>query len=147
MMRVQDIMTTDVLTLESDASLHDAKELMTLNNFRHVPVMNEMVLIGILSQRDLLRAQSSSLLAQSEESRINYEKSVKLDEVCEKEVVTIHPRATLLEAAKYIRRHRLGCLPVVNGDELLGIITDSDFVNVAINLLEVTMMEDMGDNY
>lgn len=147
MMRVEDLMTTDVLTLSTDATMYDARIMMTDNNFRHIPVMNGQTLKGILSQRDLLKAESSSLISMPDESRVEREKTVKLEEVCNTTVVTIRPQATLLEAAKYIQKHRLGCLPVVEDGILQGIITDSDFVNVAINLLEVATLEDIRDDF
>jgi CBS domain-containing protein len=53
------------------------------------------------------------------------------------EVATVDEHASLRQAALFLEKHGIGCLPVVTGDKLRGIITDTDFVGVAINLLEL----------
>ncbi len=136
MLNVIDIMTTDVYTLAPDDSLQDARKLMAEHNIRHVPVVEEdQRLKGLLSQRDVLAGANSVLLphageAEAMESRIAISSLMTLDPI------TTDEHAGLRSAALLMQHHRIGCLPVVRDGILIGIITDSDFVAVAINLIE-----------
>lgn len=141
-MTVTEIMSTNLHTLDSDKSMYDARALMMSENIRHVPILENGIVVGIVSQRDLLKAEISSLLSVKTETRKLMEQEVRITDMCTDKLVTVSPKSSLLEAARYIQKHKLGCLPVVEGDELLGIVTDSDFVNVAINLLEIASAED-----
>lgn len=141
-MLVSDIMTPTPLTLEPSASLADARELMYEKRIRHIPIVQDQSLLGLISQRDVLAAEHSSLLNIEPEKRLDNEKSVRVSEFMKINLVTIDPHASIRQAALYIQKHKLGCLPVVENDVLVGIITDSDFVNVAINLLELAEEQD-----
>jgi CBS domain-containing membrane protein len=81
----------------------------------------------------VLRVTESSLL--ENENRI-VPQDIPVSDFMIRDVFTIAPETSLRKAAVYIRTQRYGCLPVVRAKELVGIITDSDFVNIAIDLLE-----------
>ena len=131
-----DIMTTDLYTLEPDDSMRDARRLMAEHNVRHIPIVAEnQRLVGLLSQRDVLAAADSSLLAHAEEADA-IESHIAVSSVMTMDPATIDENASLRGAALYLQKHRIGCLPVVREDTLVGIITDSDFVAIAINLME-----------
>lgn len=136
MITVDEIMTRKVLTLKESDSVHDARELMQNECIRHIPIVNDAgKLTGIFTQRDLLAA-SNPLYTLNPEVRDQEESAVKLGEVMSKTVSTTHPNASLRDVAIFLQSKKLGCLPVVEHGELCGIITDSDFVEVAINLIE-----------
>lgn len=136
MISVDDIMTRHPHTLETTANLADARRMMAEFDVRHIPVLDEAGdLVGLVTHRDVLEA-SSSVLDQDEQERTRHDSHIVLEEVMTRELDLVDPRASLREAALLMRNHRHGCLPVLDGDELVGIITDTDFVEVSIHLLE-----------
>lgn len=137
MISVDEIMTTNVYTLKPDNSVYDARCLMQEKDIRHIPVVDDANrLVGLITQRDLLSASESTLHATSSDSRIELEKQHKVEEVMTRQVKTIDERDSLRSAAVRLRKFKHGCLPVVTAGELKGIITDTDFVGVAVHLLE-----------
>ena len=136
MFDVAEIMSTELLTLGPDASLQDARALMAEHDIRHIPIVeDENRLVGLLSQRDVLAAADSILLGMNGESEA-FESRVAVSTIMTMDPKTTDEQASLRGAALYLQQHRIGCLPVVKGETLVGIITDSDFVAVAINLME-----------
>lgn len=136
MFTVADIMTSELYTLEPDASLLDARRLMAEHHVRHVPVVSEKNrLLGLVSQRDILAAADSTLIAApGEEEQI--EQLIAVSSVMTMDVMTTDEGAHLRGVGMQMQRHKIGCLLVLRGDILVGIITDSDFVSVAVNLME-----------
>lgn len=134
MITVEEIMSVDVRTLKPQDTLADARNLMTELNIHHVPIVDDGgAVVGLVSHRDLLSASQSSL--NNAENADNNE-DIRIESFMTTSVTTVDGRAGLREAALFLQKHKYGCLPVVMDSELKGIITDSDFVGVAINLLE-----------
>ncbi|MBL1378669.1 CBS domain-containing protein [Zobellella iuensis] len=131
---VSEIMSRNVIGLPPSASLAEARTLMQRHHIRHLPVLEQDKLVGLISQRDILAAQESSL-----EKGTNgaFLQNHTLAEIMISGVTTVSSRAGIREAALYLQKHKYGCLPVVDKGKLVGIVTDSDFVAVAIHLLEV----------
>lgn len=120
------------MTLKTDDTLATAHTLMTEKHIHHVPIVDDNnALIGLISHRDILAASGSILNANpSDNSR------TPVSEIMTTPVVSIPPETGTLKAAQYIHKSRHGCLPVVDEGTLIGIITEYDFVEVAISLLE-----------
>ncbi|MCW8347564.1 CBS domain-containing protein [Vibrio sp. ZSDZ65] len=136
MIKVEDMMTRNPHTLLRSHSLADAKHMMEALDIRHIPIIDaHKQLLGIVSQRDLLAVQESIL--QRLPSDQSYTLATPISDFMHVNIMTIEPRAGLRESAMYMQKHKVGCLPVVKKGELVGIITDSDFVAIAINLLEL----------
>lgn len=131
---VSEIMTRNVIGLPPSATLAEARTLMQRHHIRHLPILEESRLVGLVSQRDILAAQESSL-----EQGLNgqFLEQHSVANVMIKEVTTVSPKAGIREAALYLQKHKYGCLPVIDKEQLVGIVTDSDFVAVAIHLMEV----------
>lgn len=128
-MIVSDIMRTKVETLDADDKLSLANDIMNIGEIRHLPVVKKGRLIGIVSQRDILKASLSTIFKYKEEERDTFLSSVVISEIMTREVVTVAPDATMAEAAELMADHKLGCLPVVEGrDKLVGIITETDIL-------------------
>ena len=128
------LMTTDLITISPDATLADARTLMKERRIRHLPVVEgDQLLVGLLTQTDVLAATDSSL--RDLDNRIHAEEVMVRDVMITK-IATIDAKASLRRAALFLESHRIGCLPVVTDEKLVGIITDTDFVGIAINLLE-----------
>ena len=134
MFNLNAIMTTDVITVPLSASLAEARTLMQENRFHHLPVVNDGgEFVGLLTQTDVLAATDSIL--RDVENRLRA-RNIPIEDVMVRNVVTINEHASVRQAALFLEKHRIGCLPVVTRGKLAGIITDTDFVAVAINLLE-----------
>ena len=131
---VSEIMTRDVISLPPSATLGEARTLMQRHHIRHLLVLEDNALVGLVSQRDILAAQESSLEKDHNGACLHQH---QLSEIMIQNVATVSPRAGIREAAQYLQKYKYGCLPVTDKGKLVGIVTDSDFVTVAIHLLEV----------
>lgn len=137
-LRVRDVMTTDPITLDEDEDLDLAGQLMNIARIRHLPVVRDDELVGLVSNRDLLRTQSELLSGDESSARQDQDMRVwtKASWVMTREVRSVEPDTPLLEAAHTMRRHKYGCLTVVSEGKLVGILTETDFVEYVIRLLE-----------
>lgn len=134
MISIREIMTTELETLSADDTLAAASHLMAERGIRHIPIVDgNGSLAGLVTQSDVLAASQSSLSAEASKHDPG---AIKVADFMTKNVATVDERANLREAALYLRRHKFGCLPIVTDGELRGIVTDTDFVDIAINLLE-----------
>lgn len=134
MIDIATIMSTDLVTISTDDNLQTARELMHDRKIHHLPVLDgDGSLAGLITLTDLLAATDSRL--RRNEDRL-HAADISAGSVMQTDVVTVNENAGIREAALFLEKHRIGCLPVVSGGKLRGIITDTDFVGVAINLLE-----------
>ena len=131
MVTLGEIMTTGISTLSPDATLLELHELMLEKHIRHVPIVSDGELQGIVSHRDLL---SATPVTSDQRNTVYTETKVK--DIMQTGVATVSPSTNLRVAAHTLERHKIGCLPVVEDGKLCGIVTDSDFIAIAINLLE-----------
>ncbi len=137
MFTITDIMTDNPYSLKRSHTLMDAKQLMAEHNIRHIPIVDSHhKLVGLITQRDVLAAQESNL-QKSVHDDGSYSMNTALEKVMNRSVVSVSSHAGLRQSACYMQKHKYGCLPVTHNGKLIGIITDSDFVAVAINLLEI----------
>lgn len=135
-LQVKDIMSTELVTLEKDEDLALADTIMSLGRIRHLPVVSEGRLAGLVSHRDILRAQASLLADLSVSEDQEWKASVTASEVMRQVIRTVEPETTVLEAARLIYKNKVGCLPVVQDGQLVGIVTEADFVRLVIDGLE-----------
>jgi len=127
--RVEQYMSTDLFTVSEQESLDLVACLMEWEHIRHIPVEDHRHrLVGLISYRSLLR-----MMARGEFS--GRSKQTAASEVMVANPVTISPEASTLEAIELMRRHRIGCLPVVKDERLVGVVTERDFMNVAAEML------------
>ena len=137
MITIEEFMTPEPYTLRETDSLNDARKIMTEKHIRHIPIIdndNDNHVLGLVTQRDVLAATEPGFKVQTK--GISCELDIKLADIMIRNVSVIHREDSLRQAALYIQSHKYGCLPVVSDDRLVGIITDSDFIDIAINLLE-----------
>lgn len=134
-MKVLDLMTTDVIMLHADSPLISAEEIMGLRRVRHLPCVKDGRFVGLITHRDLLRAH---LPVGSHVERQIHVSRTRVSEHMHTDVQTVGPDVELTEAARLMRKHKYGCLPVVAEDgSLVGIITDADFLFLAEVVLDV----------
>ncbi len=136
-LRVADIMTREVLTLAEDDTLADARRFMERAAIRHLPVLRDGVVVGVLSHRDLLAASFSLFADVTAQDERRMLAAIPAREAMH-EALVIPPETPVPAAARLMLDRKLGCLPVTDGERrLLGIITEADFVRLAARLLEL----------
>lgn len=134
-MFVRNKMTSNPFTISPNHTIADAQELITKNDVKRLPVMNNGKLVGILSKSDIVHASPSKATALSMGEITYLLAKTKISSIMSKNPITISPNALLEEAAILMRNHDFGCLPVVDGEKLVGIITESDILDSFIELL------------
>lgn len=128
-LRVRDQMTRDVETLGPNDKIRVADELMKVGNFRHVVVVDEeQSVVGVVSQRDICFSALAWAQGQGRTAHDRMLESLPVKEVMRSTVATIEPDASLVEAAQRMMADKIGCLPVVEKDRLVGILTAGDFL-------------------
>lgn len=132
-MNLDMIMSTDLITISPETSLAAAHELMNKNSIHHLPVVVDWQLVGLVSLSNILAATDSILRDADSQLKAT---DILVKDFMVTEVLTIDESASLRRAAIFMEKHRIGCLPVISNGRLHGIVTDTDFVAVAINLLE-----------
>ena len=134
MIDIETIMSTDLVTIGPGDNLDTARRLMQERRIHHLPVVDsDENLVGLVTLSTVLAATDSFL--RDEKDQI-HPKDVRIRDVMVTDLATVDEHAGLRQAALFLERHRIGCLPVMSNGRLTGIITDTDFVGVAINLLE-----------
>lgn len=137
-LEIRDFMTTDVLTLNVHETLSLAEEVMRMARVRHLPVVGaQHQVVGIVTHRDLLNAQASSIAGLDRREDKALKRTIAVRDVMTREVVTVSPDAKVLDAARLLQRNRFGCLPVVDRGRLVGIVTEADFLDLLIRLLDL----------
>lgn len=124
--RVREIMETKLVTISASERLSMVEDIMTLGRVRHMPVVQGGRLVGVVSERDLLRASLSVLSEHRDAERRMFLHVVEISRVMSSPPIVIGPDATIREAALLMADRKIGCLPVVEGDELIGLVTETD---------------------
>ncbi len=146
MIHVNDLMTTNLYTLNPNDSLRTAKLAMAEHRIRHIPIVDEeQRFLGILSQRDVLAMTVSSLADLDAEEQEALDTSVPIREVMQTNVMAIDAKTNLRDAAELMLGRKIGCLPVVAGETLIGIITEADFLKLVVHLVD--RIEELTDEY
>lgn len=127
---VSQFMSTDLFTVQPDDLIDLAASVMDWRHIRHVPVEDEAGrLVGLVTHRSLLRLVSAG----GREKNID---AITVRELMVPNPVTVSPSTPTLEAIKIMREQRLGCLPVVEGNQLVGIVTSFDFLDASARLFQ-----------
>lgn len=127
--KVREIMQTKIVTVSVTERLSTVEDIMTLGRVRHMPVVHGGKLVGVLSQRDLLRASLSELGVSGTEARRAFLHAIEIAQVMSSPAITIDPDASIQLAARLMADHRIGCLPVVEGEDLVGLVTETDVLH------------------
>jgi acetoin utilization protein AcuB len=131
-MNVRDLMTTSPITVGPETPVLDARQLMIDKRFRHVLIAEGPKLLGIVTDRDI-RLNLPSPATSLSVWEINYLLArLTVASVMTKSLVTVSPRQDTREAARLMLDHKIGALPVVDGGELVGIITETDLLRAYV---------------
>ena len=133
---VHDWMTPDPITISKQTTLPEAERLMREYHIRRLPVMDDNKLVGIVTLGNVREARPSNATTLS-----IYELNYLLGKLTAKDfmsqpAITISPDARIQEAAKLMLEHKIGGLPVIEDEKLVGIITETDFCRLLIEIEE-----------
>jgi CBS domain-containing membrane protein len=132
-LRVSQVMTRDVTTLGQNDKLVIADDVMRLGRIRHLPIVDsDGRLVGIVSQRDLFHSGLLRALGYGTHAQRQALDLVVIKEAMKSDVVTVAPDALLSAAAATMLERKIGCLMVVENGKIAGILTESDFVKLAL---------------
>ncbi|MNF46179.1 inosine 5'-monophosphate dehydrogenase [compost metagenome] len=129
-MLIKEIMTTRVATVSMDDRLNVIKEIFEQAHFRHLLVLEDEVLMGVISDRDLLRALSPYLDTDAEMNRDTETLNRRAHQIMSREPITISPERSLQEAASIMLEQHVSCLPVLENGALVGIVSWKDLLRV-----------------
>jgi len=121
---VRDVMVTDLLTVRPETTAREAYRLMRDRRFRHLPVLQDGRLVGILSDRDLRPVLLSPALG-----------GARVADLMSEDLTTVAPDAPVEEAASLLVVKKIGCLPVLANGRLVGLVTETDLLAVLVELL------------
>ncbi len=135
---VKDFMTPKPYCLKDNNSLFKGRTTMRKYGIRHIPIIyaDSGNFAGILTQKVVLSNAINIINNQGLEHLEDAEKSVSIETVMDTDVVSVEPETSLLEAARFFKSNRHGCLAVVDNFKVVGILTSGDFVKFAIKTLE-----------
>jgi CBS domain-containing protein len=122
---VTEIMTGSPVTLKPEDTLDLANDVISLGRIRHIPVVENRRLVGLLSERDLMGAAVFGLKQKSKSSLL---KSFLIKDVMKKRVVTVTPETSIQDAAHLMADKKIGCVPVVSGGAIVGLVTTTDIL-------------------
>ena len=147
-------MTRNVVTVAKDASVLHVRNLLREKDINQVPVVDGKKVIGVITDGDI-RENSASPASTLSVHELNYLLSeMKAGDIMTRNPVTVSPETPIEEAAKVLNEKGIGCLPVVSNDELMGIITTCDMLNVLLEVMgvgtpssriEISIPGDMGE--
>lgn len=128
-MDVERFMTANPITASPSTSLRKALELLETHRIRHLPVVQGKRLVGIITDRDIRQMLPSSLSVPEELERFRtWGARVKVGEVMIRRVLSVTPDTRTQKAARLMVDRRIGCLPVLRGSTLVGIVTTIDLL-------------------
>jgi acetoin utilization protein AcuB len=134
-MLVRDIMTSNVITIPSDTPVFEAEKLMEFHHIERLPVVDKGKLVGLVTKDTLLKASPSDATTFSRGELYYLLSKLTVKEIMRKKVVTVSPDTSVEQAAAIAQKNRVGCLPVMKGTKVVGIITTNDFFYKILNPL------------
>ena len=132
MMKVKDLMSTQVVTIEPQEAIKDAIDKMNAGRFRRIPVIDRGKLTGIITDRDIRQALNSPVIFHERVYDEYLLKEIKVETCMTADPITISPCAEIIDAARHMEMRKIGGLPVVENESLVGIITVSDLMGFLI---------------
>lgn len=134
-MFVGERMSRPVISVLPDASINDVLAMFKKEHIRRAPVLKDGKLVGIVSERDLLNAAPSSATTLSIWEMNYLVSKVKIKQVMSKKVITVSRDTPIEEAARIMADKKIGGLPVVDSDRVVGMITETDLFKVFLELM------------
>ncbi len=134
-MLVRDFMTTDVTFLQEADSLLEARMVFLRSAFRHLPVLRDKRLVGVVTEHDVKQFAPSLTSGMTPEEYNQLLESTPVSRAMTRDPVTLRPDQPVYDAALTLYSKRFGCLPVVENGELVGIVTTTDMLGLLVRLI------------
>jgi CBS domain-containing protein len=128
---VREIMMGSPVTLRPDDTLDLANDVICLGRIRHIPVVDGGKLVGLLSERDLLGAAANQIYGLKQKSKSALLKGVLIKSIMKKRVATVTPDTPISDAARLMAEKKIGCVPVLRDETLVGLVTTTDILRYA----------------
>jgi CBS domain-containing membrane protein len=125
---VREIMTGSPVTLKPEDTLDLANDIISLGRIRHIPVVEDGRLVGLLSERDLMGAAATEIFGLKQKRKSALLKTVLIKDVMKKRVITVKPDTPIKDTAQLMADKKIGCVPVVESGELVGLLTTTDIL-------------------
>jgi len=131
-MKAKDIMTQHVICVDMDDRLPEVKKILTERGFHHLPVLDNGKLVGIISDRDILRLVSPFIDSASEQARDLDTLNRAAHQIMTRQPITVKAESSIVDIVKWLKKLDISCLPVTNdNEEVIGIISWRDLINHA----------------
>jgi len=137
-MKVKKWMTTNPFVLAADQPIKVAVQQQVENRIRHMPVVRNNALVGILTDRDLKRALPSVMAGATPEEYRAFMERTLVSEVMTPNPITCEPETDLRDAVRIFVEHKFGSIPVVENGRVVAILCQTDALRALLNLLEET---------
>jgi CBS domain-containing membrane protein len=125
---VREIMTGSPVTLKPEDTLDLANDVISLGRIRHIPVVEDGRLVGLLSERDLIGAAATTIFGLKQKRKSALLKTVLIKDVMKKRVISVKPDTPIKDAAQLMADKKIGCVPVVESGTLVGLLTTTDIL-------------------
>lgn len=124
----KEIMMGSPVTLKPEDTLDLANDVISLGRIRHIPVVDEGRLVGILTERDLMGTAASKIFGLKQKSKSALLKSMLVKDLMKKHVLTVAPDTPISEVAHLMAGKKIGCVPVMSAGALVGLVTTTDIL-------------------
>ena len=131
---VREIMMGSPVTLKPEDTLDLANDVISLGRIRHIPVVDDGRLVGIITERDLMGAAAIQIFGLKQKNKSALLKSVSIKEVMKKRVVTAAPDTPIKDVAHLMADKKIGCVPVVSAGTVVGLVTTTDILRYVESL-------------
>ena len=125
---VREVMMSNPVTLKPGDTLDLANDIISLGRIRHIPVVEDGQLVGLLSERDLMGAAATKIFQLKQKRKSALLKTVLIKDVMKKRVISVKPDTPIKDAAHLMADKKIGCVPVVESGTLVGLLTTTDIL-------------------
>jgi CBS domain-containing protein len=125
---VREIMMGNPVTLKPADTLDLANDIISLGRIRHIPVVEDGRLVGLLSERDLIGAAATQIFGLKQKRKLALLKTVLIKDVMKKKAITTNPDTPIKDAAHLMADKKIGCVPVIESGTLVGLLTTTDIL-------------------
>jgi CBS domain-containing protein len=125
---VKEIMMGSPVTLTPEDTLDLANDIICLGRIRHIPILDGKRLVGLLSDRDLMGAAATRIFGLRQKTKSALLKTVLIKDVMKKRPTTVTPNTKITDAAHLMADKKIGCVPVVSNEALVGLVTTTDIL-------------------
>lgn len=140
-MLVREYMKTQVTSMQESESLLDATMIFVRSSFRHLPVLRGNQLVGIVTERDVKQFAPHLLTRMTPEEYNQVLETTPISRVMTRDPFILRPEQPVFDAAKLLYSKKVGCLPVVENGELVGIISTTDMLGLLVQLMKESGLE------